>query len=110
MEAFSMGLLMLAALLEATVAFAALDSCFRWMAVHPDRLDTSLRRTGRLYGLVGLVAILTGTWVSVRQVGIGAGIMLAPFGFIWWALWWFGIRKQFPYGRSTKQKGRPNLP
>lgn len=88
----SFGLLVL--LVEAALAALALDLFFR----HGPIGWLSRRRSsiGVIYGTVGALGTAVGVGLAWRVSGSAAAIAGAG-SLVWWALWRFGRRKQFPH-------------
>jgi len=85
----------LVVVIKGIVAFFTLDLSFRYMDLAQPR--RSLRRTLVWYTLVAGVTSGLGLWVAWRMGGL-TGLLITLSGVpLWWILWRFGLRKQFPY-------------
>lgn len=83
--------------LEAALAFLALDLIFRLVPLQPDSLRKHLRAYQGAYMLVALTACLAGAGIQWKQ-GRWGGLLLSVLNLLpWWLLWRFGLRKQFTY-------------
>lgn len=100
-----MVLALLLALGQFVPAFLTLDLIFRYMPVEPGRLRGALRRLVFLFGGLALVFGLVALWLQFRFGGVsGALVGVALNGVPWWLLWRFGLRKQFTFLFTDREK------
>lgn len=82
---------------ELALGFLSLDLIFRMIPLEAEALEARLRMWGGGYAVLAALFCAAGAAVQWRLAG-RTGLMMAFFNWVpWFALWRFGMRKQFTF-------------